>query len=271
VLITGATSGIGRETAVGLATLGASVVFTSRDMDRGRTTKDAVIRESKNDRVDFIQCDLASFDSIRSCCREFEGEYERLDVLINNAGTWNFKRRESRDGVEITFAVNYLAPFLMTNLLLDILKRSAPSRIVNVASALHGGTINFDDVEFKKSFSQWKTYRQSKLALILFTRLLAEKLRDTGVTVNCVHPGRVATNLSREGNIFYRTFSKLFARDPKKGAETSIYLASSPEVEKVTGEYFADKKIKRSSTESYDMEIAKKLWDLSVHYVHLDQ
>jgi NAD(P)-dependent dehydrogenase (short-subunit alcohol dehydrogenase family) len=159
----------------------------------------------------------------------------------------------------------------MTNLLLDVLKRSAPSRIISVASALHGGTINFDDVEFKKSFSAWRAYRQSKLAVILFTRLLAEKLKDTGVTVNCVHPGRVATNLTREGNVLYRTFSKLFARDPKKGAETSIYLASSSEVEKITGEYFADKKIKQSSPESHDMELAKKLWDLSVHYVHLDQ
>jgi NAD(P)-dependent dehydrogenase (short-subunit alcohol dehydrogenase family) len=271
VLITGATSGIGKQTAVGLATLGATVVFTARDMDRGGTTKDEIVRESKNDRVSFIYCDLASFDSIRSCCREFENKYQRLDVLINNAGTWNFKRVESRDGIENTFAVNYLAPFLMTNLLLDVLKRSAPSRIINVASAFHGGTVNFDDVEFKRSFSALKAYRQSKLALILFTRLLAEKLKDTGVTVNCVHPGRVATNLSRDGNVFYRTFSRLFARDPKKGAETSIYLASSPEIEKITGEYFADKKIKRSSAESHDMEMAKKLWDLSVRYVHLDQ
>jgi NAD(P)-dependent dehydrogenase (short-subunit alcohol dehydrogenase family) len=240
-------------------------------MDRGGTTKDEMVRESKNDRVDFIHCDLASFDSIRSCCREFKNKYERLDVLINNAGTWNFKRIESRDGIENTFAVNYLAPFLTTNLLLDLLKRSAPSRIINVASAFHGGTVNFDDVEFKRSFSALKAYRQSKLALILFTRLLAEKLKDTGVTVNCVHPGRVATNLSRDGNVFYRTFSRLFARDPKKGAETSTYLASSPEIEKITGEYFADKKIKQSSAESHDMEMAKKLWDLSVRYVHLDQ
>jgi NAD(P)-dependent dehydrogenase (short-subunit alcohol dehydrogenase family) len=271
VLITGVTSGIGKQTAVGLAMLGATIVFTARDMGRGGTTKVEIIRESKNDKVDFIHCDLASFDSIRSCCKEFKNKYERLDVLINNAGTWNFKRRESRDGIENTFAVNYLAPFLMTNLLLDVLKGSAPSRIINVASAFHGGTINFDDVEFKKLFSAPKAYRQSKLALILFTRLLAEKLEDTGVTVNCVHPGRVATNLYREGNVFYRTFSKLFARDPAKGAETSIYLASSPEIEKITGEYFADKKIEQSSAEPHNMETAKKLWDLSVHYVHLDQ
>jgi NAD(P)-dependent dehydrogenase (short-subunit alcohol dehydrogenase family) len=271
VLITGATSGIGKQTAVGLAVLGATVVFTARDVGRGGMARDEIIGESKNDRVGFVHCDLASFDSVRSCCREFENKYERLDVLINNAGTWNFKRRESKDGIENTFAVNYLAPFLMTSLLLDVLRRSAPSRIINVASAFHGGTINFDDVEFRRSFSALRAYRQSKLALILFTRLLAEKLKDTGVTVNCVHPGRVATNLSREGNIFYRTFSRLFARDPKRGAETSVYLASSPEVEKVTGEYFADKKIRRSSAESHDMEVARRLWDLSVHYVHLDQ
>jgi NAD(P)-dependent dehydrogenase (short-subunit alcohol dehydrogenase family) len=271
VLITGATSGIGKETAVGLAKLGATIVFTARDMDRGRTTKDVIIEESENDKVDFIHCDLASFDSIRSCCKEFRDKYERLDVLINNAGTWDFKRRESRDGIENTFAVNYVAPFLMTNLLLDILKKSAPSRIINVASAVHGGKINFDDVEFKNSFSGWRAYRQSKLALILFTRLLAEKLKDTGVTVNCMHPGFVATNLGRNANFLYRAFFRLLGRDPKKGAETSIYLASSPELEKITGEYFADKKIKKSSSRSYDMQVAKKLWDLSVNYVHFGQ
>ena len=276
VLITGATSGIGKETAVGLAKLGATIVFTTREIDRGRTARDEIIRESKNDKVDFIHCDLASLDSIRSCCEEFKNKYERLDVLINNAGVWDFRRRESRDGIENTFAINYLAPFLMTNLLLDILKRSAPSRIINVASAPYvfwiarTRTINFDDIEFKKSFSAWKAYSQSKLAVILFTKLLAEKLKDTGVTVNCLHPGTVATNISRDANFVYRAFFKLFGKDPKKGAETSIYLASSPEIEKVTGEYFADKKIKQSSSESHDMEIAKKLWDLSVSYVHLD-
>jgi NAD(P)-dependent dehydrogenase (short-subunit alcohol dehydrogenase family) len=272
VLITGATSGIGKETAVGLAKLGATIVFTTRDMDRGRTTKEEIIRESKNDKVDYIHCDLASFDSIRSCCKEFRTKYERLDVLINNAGTWDFKRRESADGIENTFAVNYLAPFLMTNLLLDILKNSAPSRIINVASTMHtrARTINFDDVELKKSFSAWKAYSQSKLAVILFTKILAEKLKDTGVTVNCLHPGMVATNIYRNTNVLFRTFARLFGKNPKEGAETSIYLASSPEVEKITGEYFVDKKIKQSSAESHNMETAKKLWDMSVHYVHLD-
>lgn len=271
VLITGATSGIGKETAVGLAKLGATIVFTTREIDRGRMARDEIISESKNDKVDFIHCDLASLDSIRSCCEEFKSKYERLDVLINNAGVWDSRRRESRDGIENTFAVNYLAPFLMTNLLLDVLKRSVPSRIITVASTLHTRAhINFDDIEFKKSFSAWKAYSQSKLAVILFTKLLAEKLKDTGVTVNCLHPGTVATNISRDANFVYRAFFKLFGKDPEKGAETSIYLASSPEIEKVTGEYFVDKKIKQSSSESHDMEIAKELWDLSAGYVHLD-
>ena len=211
VLITGATSGIGKETAVGLAKPGASIVFTTREIDRGRMARDEIIRESKNDKVDFIHCDLASFGSIRSCCEEFKNKYERLDVLINNAGVWDFRRRESKDGIENTFTINYLAPFLMTNLLLDILKRSAPSRIVNVASALHTRvhTINFDDIEFKKSFSAWQAYGQSKLAVILFTKLLAEKLKDTGVTVNCLHPGVAATNISRDANFFYRALFKV--------------------------------------------------------------
>ena len=160
----------------------------------------------------------------------------------------------------------------MTNLLLDVLKKSAPSRIVNVSSMLHARTrtINFDDLELKKSFSPWKAYSQSKLAVILFTKLLAEKLKDTGVTVNCLHPGVVSSNIYRDAGYFYRTFARVFGKNPKKGAETSIYLASSPEVEKITGEYFADKKIKQSSPESHDMELAKKLWDLSVDYVHLN-
>jgi NAD(P)-dependent dehydrogenase (short-subunit alcohol dehydrogenase family) len=272
VLITGATSGIGKETAVGLAKLGATIVFTTRDIDRGRMTKDEIIKESANNIVDYIHCDLASFDSIRSCCKEFRSKCERLNVLINNAGTWDFKRRESADGIENTFAVNYLAPFLMTNLLLDILKKSAPSRIINVASTMHtrARTINFDDEELKKSFSAWKAYSQSKLAVILFTKLLAEELKDAGVTVNCLHPGMVATNIYRNANFLFQAFPKLFGKNPKEGAETSIYLASSPEVEKITGEYFVDKKIHSSSAESHNMETAKKLWNMSVNYVHLD-
>jgi len=271
VLITGATSGIGKETAIGAAKLGGTIVFTTRNMQKGELTKDEIVKASNNKKVDFFYCDLTSFDSIRSCCDQFKAKYGQLQVLINNAGVWESKRKVSKDGIESTFAVNYLAPFLMTNLLLDGLKKGAPSRIINLTSGYHGGTIHFEDIEFKRSFSGRKAYRQSKLAMILFTKLLAEKLEGTGVTVNCVNPGFTSTNLARELNFVLRAFFKLFGKDPKKGAETSVYIASSPEVENITGQYFVNKKIRQSSKESNDIEVAKKLWDSSVEYVHLNK
>ena len=270
VLITGATSGIGKETALGLAKLGATIVFTTRDNLKGEKTKKELIATTSNKNIHMLKCDLASFESIRNCCKEFKSKYDKLHVLINNAGVWDFKRRESKDGIENIFATNYLAPFLMTNLLLDILKKSSPSHIINVTSGMHYGTINFDDIEFKQKFSGAKAYRQSKLGLILFTRFLAKKLEGTGVTVNCVHPGMNKTDLGRDAGGFSQMIFKLMGKNPEIGAETSIYLASSPDVENITGEYFAKEKIKRSSKESYDMDLAKKLWDVSENYLKND-
>jgi NAD(P)-dependent dehydrogenase (short-subunit alcohol dehydrogenase family) len=269
VLITGATSGIGKETALGLAKLGATIVFTTRDSLKGEKTRNELIAATNNENIDMLQCDLASFESIKNCCKEFKSKYDRLHVLINNAGVWDFKRRTSKDGIENIFATNYLAPFLMTNLLLDVLKKSNRSHIINLTSGMHYGTINFNDIEFKQNFSGIKAYRQSKLGLILFTRLLAKKLEGGNVTVNCVHPGMNKTDLGRDAGGFSRMIFKLMGKDPKIGAETSIYLASSPDVENITGEYFAKKKIKRSSKESYDMDLAKQLWDVSKKYVKL--
>ena len=270
VLITGATSGIGKETALGLAKLGATIVFTTRDNLKGEKTKKKLIATTSNKNIHMLKCDLASFESIRNCCKEFKSKYDKLHVLINNAGVWDFKRRESKDGIENIFATNYLAPFLMTNLLIDILKKGSPSRIINVTSGMHYGTINFDDIEFKQKFSGAKAYRQSKLGLILFTRFLAKKLEGTGVTVNCVHPGMNKTDLGRDAGGFSQMIFKLMGKDPEIGAETSIFLTSSPDVENITGEYFAKKKIKRSSKESYDMDLAKKLWDVSENYLKND-
>ena len=268
VLITGATSGIGKETTQGLASLGATIVFTTRDNLKGEKTKKKLITSTHNKNIHMLKCDLASFESIRDCCKEFKSKYDKLHVLINNAGVWDFKRRESKDGIENIFATNYLAPFLMTNLLLDILKKSSPSRVINVTSGMHYGTINFDDIEFKQKFSGAKAYRQSKLGLILYTRLLAKKLEGTGVTVNCVHPGMNKTDLGRDAGGFSQMIFKLMGKNPEIGAETSIYLASLPDVENITGEYFAKEKIKRSSKESYDMDLAKKLWDVSEKYLN---
>ena len=269
ILITGATSGIGKETAIGLASLGATIIFTTRDNLKGEKVKKELIKTTNNKNIHMLKCDLASFESIRNCCKEFKSKYNNLHVLINNAGVWDFKRRTSKDGIENIFATNYLAPFLMTNLLLDILKKSSPSRIINVTSGMHYGTINFDDIEFKRNFSGAKAYRQSKLGLILFTRLLAKNLDGTGVTVNTAHPGMNKTNLGRDAGGFSKMIFKMMGKDPKIGAETSIYLANSSDVKNITGEYFAKKKIKKSSKESYNMILAKKLWDLSEEYLKI--
>jgi NAD(P)-dependent dehydrogenase (short-subunit alcohol dehydrogenase family) len=182
---------------------------------------------------------------------------------------WHAKRQLSKDGIEDTFATNYLAPFLMTNLLLEILKASSPSRIVNLSSDLHGGTIHFDDIEFTESYNGKKAYIQSKLAVILYSKLLAKKLNGTGVTVNAVHPGLVSTNLGRDFNTIIRGMFRFIGKAPVKGAETSLYVASSSEVEWVSGEYFAGKKITRSSKNSYDMAMAERLWEISEKYVGL--
>jgi len=267
VLITGATSGIGKETAIGLADLGATIIFTTRNVKKGEQTRDEIIHTTNNKHVHMLTCDLASFESIRDCCKDFQERYDHLHVLISNAGVWDHNRRVSKDGVENIFAVNYLAPFLMTNLLLDILKKSKPSRIINVTSGLHYGTINFNDIEFKKKFSGMKAYRQSKLGLILFTRLLAKKLEETGVSVNCVQPGMTNTDLARDAGMFSKTMFKLIGKDARKAAETSIFLASSSNLENITGEYFVNKKIKKSSKQSYDINLAKRFWELSIKYV----
>lgn len=270
VLITGATSGIGKETARGLARLGATIIFTTRDNLKGEKTKKKLIKSTHNKNIDMLFCDLASFESIRKCCKEFKSKYDCLHVLINNAAVLNYKRRVSKDNIENMFATNYLAPFLMTNLLLDVLKKSKPSRIINVTSGMHHGTINFDDIEFKEDFSGNKVYSQSKLAVILFTRFLANKLDGTGVTVNCVNPQRNKTNILRDADVFSRIILKYNGKNPKLGADSSIYLASSLDVENITGEYFIEKEIKKSSDQSYDMVLAKKLWNLSKQYVNLD-
>ena len=270
ILITGATSGIGKETALGLAKLGAIIVFTTRDTIKGEKTKKELIARTNNKNIQMLTCDLASIESIKNCCNEFKSKFDKLHVLINNAGIWDFKRKESKDGIENIFAVNFLAPFLMTNLLLDVLKNGKPSRIINVTSGMHYGTINFDDIEFKHKFSGAKAYRQSKLGLILFTRFLAKKLEGTGVTVNVVQPGMNKTDLGRDAGGFSKMIFKMMGKDPSIGAETSIYLASSPDVEDITGEYWVKKEIKKSSKESYNMDLAEKLWDVGKKYLKLN-
>ncbi len=274
-MITGANSGIGRATATGLAQLGATVVMVCRDPSKGEAALAEIKARSGNDSVTLMLADLSSQKSIGSLVKELTSIYEHLHVLVNNAGVFLSKRAVTVDGIETTFAVNHLAPFLLTNLLLNILKASAPARIVNVSSSAHcGGHIDFDDLQGEKKYSGFKAYSQSKLANALFTYELARKLNGTGVTANCLHPGAVATNLVRSNSGFYGLIWKLvspFVLSPEKGAQTCIYLASSPEVDDLTGKYFVKETETVSSKESYDEAIAQRLWQVSAELMGLDQ
>lgn len=267
-VITGATSGIGYETAKALAEQDASLVLVGRNEEKSIRTVDRLIDLSGNDKIEYLLADLSVQEEIRRLADNIRDRYQHLDVLVNNAGAIFFSRRESADGLEMTFALNHLGYFLLTNLLLDLLKQSAPSRIVNVASAAHqGASIDFDDLQKTKQYSAMKVYGQSKLANLLFTYELARRLQETRVTVNAMHPGFVGSNFGKSstgllGKLLMPVLH-LFARSPRKGAETVVYLASSKEVEGVTGQYFIDKAPAESSAASHDTETAQRLWRVS--------
>jgi len=263
-LITGANAGIGKTTALGLARLGATVVMLSRDAQRGEAARAEVEAKTGNKNVRVAICDLASQKSIRDFAARFVKENDRLDVLINNAGVLMPKRSITEDGIETTFAINHMAYFMLTDLLLDMLKKSAPSRIVCVASAAHTyGHIDLTDLQGHRKYSSFAAYANSKLANILFTRELARKLAGTGVTANCVHPGAVATSLFRGLPKFLEAIIKVVTINPERGARTSIYVAASPEVDGVTGKYFVRSKVATPSREAQDDELARKLWVVS--------
>lgn len=264
-LITGGNSGIGKESVVGLAKMGATVVIVCRDQSRGEAALMEIKERSGNDSVHLIIADLSSQKNIHKLVDDFKSMYKQLHVLINNAGVFLSKRTLTEDGIEATFAINHLAPFLLTNLLSDVLKASAPSRIVTVSSVAHTKAhIDFNDVQGERNYSGIRAYSQSKLANVLFTYELSRRSRGTAVTANCLHPGAVATNLVKSGvyGLAWKMMSP-FMLSSEKGAETCIYLASSPEVENVTGKYFVKKKAVKSSEESYDESIARRLWQIS--------
>jgi retinol dehydrogenase 14 len=272
VLVTGGTGGIGRATATGLAAMGARVGITGRDHARTRAAAADVAAASGNPAVDPFPADMSSQAEVRRLAGAVLAAYPRLDVLVNNVGGFWATRRVTADGLEHTFAVNHLAPFLLTDLLLDRLKASAPARIVTVSSGAQAmGKINFDDLQGERRFSGQQAYNQSKLANVMFTYELARRLDGTGVTATVLHPGVVRTGFAAEDpSPLWKValpLVRLFLKTPEKGAATSIYLASSAEVEGVTGKYFADSKPKTSSRSSYDTAAAARLWQISVDLV----
>ena len=273
VLVTGGSGGIGRATALGLAAMGAHLAITGRD--RGRT-EDAAreIRAAAGGQVDVFVADLSCQAQVRRLAGEVLQSLSRIDVLVNNAGGYWNARHVTADGLERTFAINHLAPFLLTNLLLDRLKDSAAARVVTVSSNVQAtGRIDFDDLQGERSYSGARAYNQSKLANVLFTYELARKLRTTLVTANALHPGVVRTSFGAEdpGGVqrLFIPFVRPFMKAPGRGAATSIHLASAPELEQVTGRYFARSKPRRSSRRSYDLAAAARLWQVSADLADL--
>jgi retinol dehydrogenase-14 len=247
--------------------MGATVVITGRNEERGKRALQEIREESGNDGVELILADLTVQDEVRRLAEELRERHYQLEVLVNNAGLVLSERTETPDGIETQLAINHLAPFLLTNLLLDLLKESAPSRIVTVSSDAHRwAKIDLDDLQSRKRYRGMQVYGKTKLANIMFTYELAERLEGTGVTANCMHPGGVNTNFgNNQGgpmNLLFRLF-KPFMRSPEQGADTLIYLASSPEVEGMTGKYLADRKVKAASDAAYDETTRKRLWEAS--------
>lgn len=273
VLITGGSGGIGKATAIGLATLGARVAVTGRDPARTRAAVADIVAASGNWAIDGYVADLSSQVEVRRLAGEILTDYPRLDVLVNNVGGFWAHRHVTADGLEHTFALNHLAGFLLTNLLLDRLKSSAPARIVTVSSGAQAvGRIDFDDLQGERGYSGQQAYNASKLANVMFTYELARRLQGTSVTATVLHPGVTRTAFGAEDPSPFWAFMipvvRPFMKTPAKGAETPIYLASSPDVEGVTGTYFANRRPKTSNKASYDAAAAARLWRVSEELTH---
>lgn len=269
IIVTGSNSGIGKETAKALAGMGATVVMAVRNRERGEMAREEIVAETGNRSVSVMICDVASRDSIKRFAGAFKEEYDRLDVLINNAGAVFAKRQLTADGIESSMAVNYLGPFTLTRELIPLLKASAPSRIVNVSSGLSGSAeIDFDDLQRETGYKGMKAYAGSKLMLTTYTLELAERLEGTGVTVNVVEPGFVATNLGRNSgsllNSVMFTLVRPMQTTPEKAAENSVYAATSPELEGVTGRIFAKKQEKEAPSLTQDGEARRRLWEETI-------
>ncbi len=273
VLLTGATSGIGKAAAIALASLKATVVMVGRDRARSEAALAEVKAKSKNDRVTLLLADLGSQAQVRQLAATVRSRHPRLDVLINNAGAIFGNRRVTVDGLEATFAVNHLGPFLLTHLLLDLLQQSAPARIVNVASAAaRMGDLPFDDPNMEQGYSQTRAYGRSKLANILFTRELARRLSGTGVTTVAVHPGVVRTRFGETASFWYRTGVRLlssFWLSPEQGADTVVWAASAAEAATLNGVYLIRRQVSTPVPLGCDEQAAQRLWELSLRLTHL--
>jgi NAD(P)-dependent dehydrogenase (short-subunit alcohol dehydrogenase family) len=266
VLITGSTAGIGRRTALELAQQGWHVIIQGRDPAKAERVANELKQESGNAKIDFLVADLSSMKAVRTLAAEVKQRYGRLDVLLNNAGAMNPRREVTADGYERTFATNHLAYFLLSNLLLSELKKGDQPRVVSVSSDAHrSGPLNFDDLMAERRYTPFGQYGRSKLANILFTRELARRVKPFGITANCLHPGFVASEFLSKGGVWtlIKPVAYLFAIDEEQGAKTSVYLASSKEVEGVTGKYFVKCQERRPRRFAEDDEAARRLWELS--------
>ncbi|WP_437927769.1 SDR family oxidoreductase [Sorangium sp. So ce291] len=264
-VVTGGNTGIGKETARGLAQRGARVVLACRDTGRAEAARDDIARTTGSKDVEVMALDLASKASIRAFAEELRAKHDRLDVLVNNAGVWQRARGTTRDGLEATFGVNHVGTWLLTQELLPLLKQSAPSRIVVLSSKLHyRGQMGWDDLQFeRRKYGSGAAYNQSKLANVLFTKALARRLEGTGVTVNAVHPGVVATELTRDFPKIAVKLFKLFLLTPEQGAACSLHVATAPELAGVTGEYFDKSRVVPAATAALDEAAQERLWKLT--------
>jgi NAD(P)-dependent dehydrogenase (short-subunit alcohol dehydrogenase family) len=263
-VVTGATAGIGKEIALALAKMGATVVIVARDTTRAARTVEEISRAAHNASMSWVLADFASLDSVRTGAAEITRRHQALHVLVNNAGVAKKQRTLSVDGFELTFAVNHLAPFLLTRELLPLLRAGAPSRIVTVASAAEArGPIDFDDLQSEKKYRGFTAYAKTKLMNVMFTYELSARLAGSRVTANCVHPGAVATDMLRQLPWWLYGLISPFLLTPEQGAAAPVYLASSPEVEGVSGDYFVRERAKPSSLPSYDADARKRLWEIS--------